>query len=118
MTEYKATHTYLKQTRQQDWNFVVAVNLIKSEAGFTNEQAFSKLDSILSAYDNPTAKHWKNNWKTMIKAYDKLVDKESSNSRTKSSSSRTKSSSSRTTIGTQVNTNIRAVKAHQFVNYA
>ncbi|KAL9540507.1 hypothetical protein MBANPS3_009639 [Mucor bainieri] len=100
MTDSQATKAYLSTTSPDNWNFNVAIDLVKAENSFNNEQAFSKLDLILAAYNNHKSQYWKKNWKSMIKAYDKSVNKESN--------------SSRTAIGTQVNTTIGAVNARQF----
>ncbi|KAL7321942.1 hypothetical protein PS15p_212223 [Mucor circinelloides] len=107
MNECKAINAYFKQTRQKDWDFNVAVNLVKSENNYTDEQAFSKLDLIVkeNEINSEKASHWRNNWKSLIKAYNNSTKKECR-------------SNSSSYIGTQFNTSIKSLKTKKIVIYA
>ncbi|CAO0793623.1 unnamed protein product [Mucor circinelloides] len=107
MNGCKLINVYLNQTRQKDWDFNTAVNLVKSENNHTDEQAFSKLDLILKENEInwEKASHWRNNWKSLIKAYNNSTKEECR-------------SNSSSYIGTQFNTSIKSLKTKKIVNYA
>lgn len=85
--------TYLQQTAKDLWDFKAAINMIKGELNCSNEQCYTKLDSILKTkFPRGEASFWIDNWTELRNMYEDSQKATGSNKTIK-----------KQTIGTQFN---------------
>lgn len=64
--------TNLRSVPPHQWDFKIAINMLKSELDCNNDQCYSKLDSILKTkFEEEHTSVWLKKWKELIKKYEK-----------------------------------------------
>ena len=62
---------YLEKTNFEFWDFNECVNTVKKERNCNNSEAYSYLNNLLKSKFNNKSKNWIQNWKSLVKEYEK-----------------------------------------------